>query len=64
VLYEAAGALPPEVYARGTAIAAAATQTWRIPVRTLAADPREHARWLAAAVEAVESLLTPPDAAR
>ncbi|CAA9467136.1 MAG: hypothetical protein AVDCRST_MAG38-982 [uncultured Solirubrobacteraceae bacterium] len=64
VLHEAAGPLPPEVYARATAIAAAAADTWQIPVATLTADPREHAHWLRMAVGAVEGLLTPPEDAR
>ena len=64
VVYEAAGPLAPEVFARGRAIAAAAQETWRMPVATLTADPAGHARWCETAVAAVEGLMTPSDAAR
>ena len=64
VLYEAAGPLPPEVYARGREIAAAAHETWRMPVATLTADPGEYAEWQQSAIAAVDGLLTSPDDAR
>ena len=64
VLYEAAGPLAPELYARGCEIAAAAQDTWRMPVATLDVDPTAHARWLSAATVAVEGLLTPQEDAR
>ena len=63
-LYEAAGPLAPELYARGMRIAAAAHGTWRMPVVTLAADPADHTAWRESATAAVEGLLTTSDAAR
>ncbi len=64
VLYEAAGPLAPGVFTRGREIAAAARETWRMPVVPLTADPAEHAGWREAAIAAAEGLLTPSDAAR
>jgi nucleoside-diphosphate-sugar epimerase len=57
VVHEAAGPLPPEVLARGRAVAEAARETWRIPLVVLDADPADHGAWLAAAGEAVAGLL-------
>jgi len=57
VVYEAAGPLGPEVYARGRGVAAAAHATWMIPLRVLEADPADHPGWRERAVEAVSSLL-------
>jgi hypothetical protein len=57
VVYEAAGPLPPDVLARGSAVARAAHETWRIPLELLAADPRGHERWVRAARGAVDRLL-------
>ena len=57
VVYEAAGPLGPEVYARGRGVAAAAHATWMIPLRVLEADPADHPAWRAGAAEAVSSLL-------
>jgi nucleoside-diphosphate-sugar epimerase len=57
VVYEAAGPLGPEVYARGRTVAAAAHATWMIPLRVLEIDPRDHASWRAGAVNSVNSLL-------
>lgn len=64
VLYEAAGSLAPEHYARGRALVAAAHATWRIPVAALDADPARHADWLTAATAGVEDLLTRRDGGR
>ena len=58
VVYEAAGPLDPEVYARGRSVAAAAHATWMIPLRVLEADPADHPGWRSGAVEAVTSLLS------
>jgi len=58
VVYEAAGPLDPDVYARGRSVAAAAHATWMIPLRVLEADPADHAAWRAGAAEAVASLLS------
>jgi hypothetical protein len=57
VVYEAAGPLDPEVYARGRSVAAAGHATWMIPLRVLDADPADHPAWRAGAVGAVSSLL-------
>ena len=57
VVYEAAGPLDSDVYARGRGVAAAAHATWMIPLRVLEADPADHAGWRAGALEAVSSLL-------
>ncbi len=46
------GALPD-----GDRIARAASETWRIPLEVLDADPLDHPRWLAAASAAVARLL-------
>jgi nucleoside-diphosphate-sugar epimerase len=57
VVHEAAGPLPPDVLARGTEVARAASDTWRIPLELLEVDPAEHDRWRAAAGIAVTRLL-------
>jgi nucleoside-diphosphate-sugar epimerase len=57
VVHEAAGLLPPDVLARGRAVAEAAHETWRIPLVVLDADPADHDAWRAAATAAVASLL-------
>jgi hypothetical protein len=59
VVHEAAGPLPPDVLARGRAVADAAHETWRIPLAMIDADPADHAAWLAAAGAAVDTLLAP-----
>ena len=50
VVYE--GALP-----EGERVARIASETWRIPLEVLAADPRDHAAWVAAARASVDRLL-------
>jgi nucleoside-diphosphate-sugar epimerase len=57
VVIEAAGPLPPEVLARGRAVAEAARDTWRIPLVLLDADPADHDAWRVAAGEAVAGML-------
>jgi nucleoside-diphosphate-sugar epimerase len=57
VVHEAAGRLPPDVLARGSAVARTAHETWRIPLELLEADPGEHERWRRAATAAVDRLL-------
>jgi hypothetical protein len=57
VVHEAAGPLPPEVLARGRAVAETARDTWRIPLALLDADPADHDAWRAAAGAAVAGLL-------
>ena len=46
------GALP-----QGEAVARTASETWRIPLEVLRAEPTDHAAWLAAARVAVDRLL-------
>jgi nucleoside-diphosphate-sugar epimerase len=57
VVHEAAGPLPPDVLARGRAVAEAAHETWRIPLVLLEADPADHDAWRTAAGRAVGRLL-------
>jgi uncharacterized protein YbjT (DUF2867 family) len=57
VVLEAAGPLPPDVLARGRAVAEAAHDTWRIPLVLLDADPADHDAWRVAAGTAVAGLL-------
>jgi nucleoside-diphosphate-sugar epimerase len=57
VVHETAGPLPPDVLARGRAVAEAAHETWRIPLVLLDADPADHNAWRAAASTAVATLL-------
>ena len=59
VVYEAAGTLPPPIYARGREIARGAADTWALPVEILDADPAQDDEWLPAARAAVGRLLTP-----
>jgi uncharacterized protein YbjT (DUF2867 family) len=54
VVYEPSATGPEE----GLAIAAAAHETWLIPLAILDADPADHDGWRAAAAQAVEGLLT------
>ncbi len=57
VVYEAAGSLGDDVYAKGRAIAEDASSTWALPVEILDTDPAAHDAWLAAAAAAVARLL-------
>ncbi len=57
VVHEAAGPLPPDVLARGRAVAERARDTWQIPLVVLDADAAEHDAWRAAAGAAVSRLL-------
>lgn len=56
-VFEAAGSAPPRALAGGAAMAEAASERWRIPVRILRADPSDHAAWLGEARQAVVSIL-------
>jgi hypothetical protein len=58
VVYEAAGTLPPEVYARGREIASTAARTWALPVEILTCDPVVLDTWRPAARACVARLLT------
>ncbi len=57
VVYEAAGSVPDQVLAEGRRVAAAAHETWVIPLEVLESDPTDQARWLADARAAVDRLL-------
>ena len=49
VVHEAAGPLPGAVLARGRAVAEVSSETWRIPLAVVEADPLDHAAWRPAA---------------
>ena len=53
VVYEPTQPPLPE----GERVARTASETWRIPLEVLTADPRDHAAWLAAARASVDRLL-------
>jgi nucleoside-diphosphate-sugar epimerase len=55
--YEAAGAVEGRCLERGAELVREAGERWRIPVAVVAADPAEPQGWLAAMLEATESLL-------
>jgi NAD(P)-dependent dehydrogenase (short-subunit alcohol dehydrogenase family) len=59
VVYEAAGPLPPEVFAAGIHEMQRANERNEVPFALLDADPREEVAWRAAAHAAVASLLGP-----
>jgi hypothetical protein len=59
VVYEAAGTLPPEVFAAGVREIHRANERNEVPFALLQADPADEAAWLTAAREAVASLLGP-----
>jgi uncharacterized protein YbjT (DUF2867 family) len=58
LVYEARGAAPRAALERGSAIVAAAAETYRIPVEVVDADPADHDAWLVAVHAAVDRLLT------
>lgn len=58
-VYESSGAAPEETLARGVKVATAIAQRNEIPLQLLEADPSDPGRWLTAALEAVERLLSP-----
>jgi len=58
VVHEAAGPLPGAVLARGRAVAEVSSETWRIPLAVVEADPLDHAAWRPAASAAVAALLS------
>ena len=57
VVHEAAGPLPVAILARGRGVAEVSSETWRIPLVVVEADPGEPDRWRAAAAGAVAELL-------
>lgn len=57
VVYEAAGAVGPELLGSGAEIVRGASRTWRIPVESVTADPADADAWLVAMESAVTGLL-------
>ena len=57
MVYEAAGTLAPELFEEGAAIAAAASGTYRMPVRVIDCEPSDPPRWLAAMLAGIEGVL-------
>ena len=57
-VYEAAGTAPAAALEAGAAMAEAASERWRIPVRVLRADPADHESWVAAARAAIDAVLS------
>ncbi len=60
LVYEGAGSVAPEFLAEGADAVRAASATWRMPVAVTAADPAEHAAWLAEMRAAVDGVLLGP----
>jgi uncharacterized protein YbjT (DUF2867 family) len=58
-VYEAAGTVPAPVLETGAAAVARAGETWRIPVASLEADPKDPDAWAGAALAAVSMLASP-----
>ena len=57
-VYEAAGSVDAAVLERGAQIVREASETWRIPVEVVSADPDAHEGWLEAMKEAVERTMS------
>jgi nucleoside-diphosphate-sugar epimerase len=57
-VYEGAGAVDPAVLERGAQIVREASETWRIRVEVVSADPALHEAWLEAVKEAVERTMS------
>jgi hypothetical protein len=57
VMYEAAGAVAPEVLRTGSAVVRSMCESSRIPYALLEADPSAHESWLEQATLATEALL-------
>ena len=56
-VYEAAGPLDPELYARGARAVARAAETWHIQAEAVGVDPVDREAWLAAVAAAVDAVL-------
>jgi hypothetical protein len=56
-VYEAAGSVDATLLERGAQIVRDASETWRIRVEIVSADPASHEEWLGAMKEAVERTL-------
>ena len=57
-VYEGAGAVDAALLERGAQIVREASETWRIRVEVVSADPAEHEAWLEAMKEAVERTMS------
>ncbi len=57
-VYEAAGTVEPRCLERGAAAVRAASETWRIPVEVVEADPGDFEGWLKAMTAATHRLLS------
>jgi uncharacterized protein YbjT (DUF2867 family) len=57
LVYEGAGSVDPALLERGAAIVREGSQTWRIPVEVVEADPARSQEWVAAMRSAVAGLL-------
>jgi len=56
-VYEAAGSVDPAALDEGAAIVRSASETFRIPVEILSADPADRAVWVGKALAAVRRVL-------
>ncbi len=56
-VYEAAGSVDPAALDEGAAIVRSASETFRIPVEILSADPADRAVWVGEALAAVRRVL-------
>jgi uncharacterized protein YbjT (DUF2867 family) len=56
-LYEAAGSVAPAFLARGAEALRSASETWRIPVEVVAADPSDPAAWTESMLDATRRLV-------
>ena len=57
LVYQAGGSVRDDLLAAGDALVREAGERWHLRVRTVGADPRRHAVWLAAMTEAVAEVL-------
>jgi hypothetical protein len=58
LVYEAAGSAPAELLERGRGLALESARRHRMPVALIEADPADPERWLAAARDAFEAVLS------
>lgn len=58
-VYEAAGTVPAVLIDEGAAIARQASETFRMPIEVVEADPADHPVWLAAMRAAFDAVLRP-----
>ena len=57
LVYQGAGSVPDDLLAAGEGLVREAGERWHLRVRTVGADPRRHAVWLAAMSGAVAEVL-------